>query len=101
LHIGVTHRFDKGLGAEIIRLLRERTTLSIGDNQPFRIDDVDDMTIPIRAEKRGLPNALIELRQDTLNSRRGISEAIRNLSETLRLAALKTLDAAQRPKNDR
>jgi predicted N-formylglutamate amidohydrolase len=93
-HIGITHRFDMGLGAEIIRLLRERTTLSIGDNQPFQIDDVDDVTIPIHAEKRGLPNALIELRQDTLTDRRGIEEATRRLSDALVLAAPKTLGAS-------
>ncbi|MGE3871814.1 MAG: N-formylglutamate amidohydrolase [Parvibaculaceae bacterium] len=86
-HIGVTHRFDQGLGAEIIRLLRQRTTLSIGDNQPYQIDDVDDMTIPVHAEKRGLPNALIELRQDTLASRQGVDEATRLLRQTLAAAA--------------
>jgi predicted N-formylglutamate amidohydrolase len=98
-HIGITHRFDGGLGAEIIRLLRERTTLSIGDNQPFQIDDLDDMTIPLHAEKRGLPNALIELRQDTLTSQRGIAEATRNLFDTLSLAAPKVLETRQHPKH--
>ena len=92
-HIGVTHRFDKGLGTEIVRLMRQRTTLSIGDNQPYQIDDIDDMTIPVHAEKRGLPNALIELRQDTLASRSGIAEATGCLSEILSLAAPTVLKA--------
>lgn len=97
-HIGVTYRIDMGLGTEIIRLLRERTPLCIGDNQPYQIDDVDDVTIPLHAEKRGLPNALIEIRQDTLISRHGISEAIERFSETLNLAAAPVLEALQIPR---
>lgn len=92
-HIGVTHRFDMGLGAEIVRLLRERTDLCIGDNEPYQIDDVDDVTIPFHAEKRGLPNALIEMRQDTLISQHDIAEMIERFSEVFSLAAATSLEA--------
>lgn len=90
-HIGVTHRFDKGLGDEIVRQLKALTSLEIGDNQPYQIDDIDDMTIPMHAERRGLPNALIELRQDTLISEHDIAEATQRLSETLSLASVAVL----------
>ncbi len=86
-HIGVTHRIDRGLGSEIVRLLREQTALCIGDNQPYQIDDVDDVTIPFHAEKRGLPNALIEMRQDTLATRAGVAETARLLSGAFARAA--------------
>jgi predicted N-formylglutamate amidohydrolase len=71
-HLGITYRFDGGLGSEIVRLLREQSDFCIGDNQPYQIDDIDDVTIPFHAERLELPNALIEVRQDILTTRADI-----------------------------
>jgi predicted N-formylglutamate amidohydrolase len=86
-HVGVTHRADRGLGSLMVDLLRQRTDLCVGDNQPYRIDDFDDVTIPVHGERRDLPNVLIELRQDTLATAHGIAETAEWLSAALDRAA--------------
>lgn len=67
--IAVTHRHDGGLARPLIeRLRRDPAALPVGDNQPYVIGDDSDYTIPVQAERRRLPNALIEIRQDGLRS---------------------------------
>ena len=38
--------------------------LVVGDNEPYPVDDAIDYTIPVHGEGRGLPHALVEIRQD-------------------------------------
>lgn len=82
-HFGITHRRDSGLGARLVEALRSRSRYMIGDNEPYQINDVDDMTIPVHGERRGLPNVLVEIRQDILLERDARSEIAYLLCEVL------------------
>lgn len=64
--VGVSHRQDGGLGARLLAALARAPGLVIGDNQPYPIEDAFDYTLPHHGEARGLPNCMIELRQDAL-----------------------------------
>ncbi|SDB69314.1 N-formylglutamate amidohydrolase [Belnapia rosea] len=46
--------------------------LTIGDNEPYRIEPEHDYTVPVHGDARGLPAALIEVRQDLLADETGI-----------------------------
>ena len=38
----------------------------MGDNEPYGIDDAYDYSLPTHGERRGIANAMIEIRQDGL-----------------------------------
>ena len=40
--------------------------LVVGDNEPYAVSDATDYTIPVHAERRGLPHVEIEIRQDLI-----------------------------------
>jgi predicted N-formylglutamate amidohydrolase len=63
--VGVSARRERRLASRLVAELRcDRGGWTVGDNEPYAIDDDFDYTIPVHAEARGLPSALIELRQD-------------------------------------
>jgi len=68
-HAGIAHRHDRGLGTALVDALQRQGDFLVGDNLPFQIHDEEDATIPWHGERRGLPNVLIELRQDTVATR--------------------------------
>ncbi len=41
--------------------------LDVGDNEPYRIAEDEDVTVPVHGDARGLPALLIEIRQDLLS----------------------------------
>ena len=45
--------------------------LNVVANEPYRIDDDGDYTVPVHGEARGLDAALIEIRQDLIAGRDG------------------------------
>ena len=63
-NIGVLHRWDRRLADLMMTALRGEGGLEVGDNQPYRVALDEDYTIPVHAESRGMPHALLELRQD-------------------------------------
>lgn len=65
--IAFAYRHDAGLARPLIdRLRQDPAVLPVGDNQPYFIGDDSDYTIPVQAERRHLPNVLVEIRQDGL-----------------------------------
>jgi predicted N-formylglutamate amidohydrolase len=62
--VGVSHGHDPRLAALLRSALAQSGDLTIGDNEPYPLEDGIDYTIPVHGEKRGLPSAMIELRQD-------------------------------------
>ncbi len=62
---------DRRLSAELIELLEDVPGLCVGDNQPYQIGDDHDYGIPVHGEQRGLVHALLEIRQDHLESEAG------------------------------
>ena len=65
-HVALLYNRDVRLAHRLLALLREVPDLVVGDNQPYFVSDRTDYTIPVHGERRGLPHALIEIRQDLI-----------------------------------
>jgi predicted N-formylglutamate amidohydrolase len=64
------HR-DPRLARALLALLRNESGLTVGDNAPYFVSDTTDYTIPVHGERRGIPHALIEIRQDLIAEAEG------------------------------
>jgi len=67
-HIGVQYAQNATFANIIMNILREDTTLCIGDNQPWPVNETDDYTIPVHGDGRNLPYVMIEIRQDLISA---------------------------------
>jgi len=67
-HIGVCHALDGRLAALLLGALAHDGGLTLGDNEPYSISDDSDYTIPVHGDGRGLPSAMIEIRQNGIRS---------------------------------
>lgn len=56
---------DRRLAEPLLDFLRTHGDFTVGDNEPYRIDD-KDQGIPAHALSRALPNVLFEIRQDLI-----------------------------------
>lgn len=65
-HIGISHWRNPRLAALLLGALRRTGDFTIGDNEPYPIENHIDYTIPWHGEGRGLPSVMIEIRQDQL-----------------------------------
>lgn len=61
---------DRRLAGLMIDQLRAQGLL-VGDNEPYRVTPGSDYAIPNYGEARGVPAALIEVRQDGIDTREG------------------------------
>lgn len=64
--IGVASRQHRALAERLIQHLRHCDIGPVGDDQPYAIDEEQDYSLPVHGESRGLPHAMIEIRQDGL-----------------------------------
>jgi predicted N-formylglutamate amidohydrolase len=64
--VGLLYNRDPRVARLMMALLAEEGGLTIGDNQPYSVSDETDYTIPVHGERRGLPYAEIEIRQDLI-----------------------------------
>lgn len=55
----------------------------IGDNEPYRVNDAEDYTVPVHGHRRGLDAVLIEVRQDLLATPAGIAAWAARLAPVL------------------
>jgi predicted N-formylglutamate amidohydrolase len=65
-HVALLYHRDPRLAQQLLALFKEETELVVGDNKPYFVSDETDYTIPVHGERRGLPHALIEIRQDLI-----------------------------------
>jgi predicted N-formylglutamate amidohydrolase len=65
-HVGVLFNRDARLALPLLHLLRLEGDLVVGENQPYRVSDLTDYTVPVHGEQRGLPHVEIEIRQDLI-----------------------------------
>jgi predicted N-formylglutamate amidohydrolase len=63
-HIGLLYR-HVAFARVLIDLLRAED-LVVGDNEPYRVSDETDYTLPVHGERRHLPHVGIEIRQDLI-----------------------------------
>jgi predicted N-formylglutamate amidohydrolase len=85
--IGVLFNRDHRFAEALIATLREEGDLTVGVNEPYTVDDASDYAIPVHGEKRGVPHALIEVRQDLITTSQGQSEWAARLARVFPLAA--------------
>jgi predicted N-formylglutamate amidohydrolase len=65
-HVGVLFNRDARLAHPLLGLLRAEGDLTVGENEPYRVTDLSDYTVPVHGERRGLPYLEIEIRQDLI-----------------------------------
>lgn len=82
-HAAVLYNRDARLSLLLKRLLEEEGGLVIGDNQPYFVSDLTDYTIPVHAERRGLPYLELEIRQDLIATEAGQREWAERLTRLL------------------
>jgi predicted N-formylglutamate amidohydrolase len=73
-HAGVLYNRDPRLARPLLSLLNADDDLLVGDNAPYVVSDATDYTIPVHGERRGLPYALVEIRQDLIEHETGQRE---------------------------
>ena len=81
-HIALSTDDYRPLGEAMIVALREDRELVVGDNEPYSVDDVDH-TIPVHGARRGLPRALLEIRNDRIETEAGQQEWANRLARVL------------------
>jgi predicted N-formylglutamate amidohydrolase len=86
-HAGFLYARSTELGAALIAGLRAADpALVVGDNEPYRITDAGDYTVPVQGDARGIPTALIEVRQDLIAQPAGQAEWAARLAGVLAAA---------------
>lgn len=81
-HGGVLWHRDGRFALPLIERLRREPGLVIGDNEPYSGGLTGD-TLDCHATARGLPDALVEIRQDLVSTPAGIAEWIDRLAALL------------------
>jgi predicted N-formylglutamate amidohydrolase len=64
-HAGMLYNRDPRLAHALAALLRD-AGYHVGDNEPYQLSDDSDYTVPVHAERRGIPYVEIEIRQDLI-----------------------------------
>jgi predicted N-formylglutamate amidohydrolase len=64
--IGLLYHRDPRIARHALDLLAHDAALTVGDNLPYAVDDDSDYTLPVHGERRGLPHAGFEIRQDLI-----------------------------------
>ncbi|HEY3909873.1 MAG TPA: N-formylglutamate amidohydrolase [Stellaceae bacterium] len=82
-HVGVLYNRDHRLARPLLGLLRAEGDLHVGDNEPYRVTDQTDYTVPVHGERRGLPYLEIEIRQDLIAEPSGQSDWAERLARLL------------------
>jgi predicted N-formylglutamate amidohydrolase len=70
-HAGVLYNRDDRFSKRLKAVLEAEGDLIVGDNEPYRVDDLTDYTIPVHGEKRNLHHIAIEIRQDLIADEAG------------------------------
>ena len=81
--IGVLWENDARLPLPLMRALRDRAGVRVGDNVPYSGRHPADFTIDHHAESAGLAHAGIEIRQDLIRDPRGQAHWAATLAEAL------------------
>lgn len=83
-HIGVLWGEDGRIAVPLIEALRRRTDMRIGDNQPYSGRLHYGYSISVHAGETGLPNVLLELREDVVASEDDRKRTAALLADVLR-----------------
>lgn len=78
LEVGVLHGRAEAYATRMVAALAAQG-LHAAANQPYEINELEDMTVPVHGDNRGIDAALIEVRNDLLRT----ADAVRSWSEVL------------------
>jgi predicted N-formylglutamate amidohydrolase len=81
-HAGILWNRDRRFAQLLIDALRREPSLVIGDNEPYA-GGLDGDTLDRHATRRGLANALIEIRQDLIGQAAGVEEWVARIAALL------------------
>jgi predicted N-formylglutamate amidohydrolase len=82
-HISVLWDRDPRIPKPLIAALRARDGLVVGDNQPYSGREHYGYSTEVHATAAGLPNALIEIREDQIRDEAGIARYVDILADAL------------------
>jgi predicted N-formylglutamate amidohydrolase len=83
--IGISARRDDRLARGIVQQFTQIPELKVGFNQPYAIDDLFDYSLPVHGEAEALHNAMIEIRQDELQTLQQASVWAQRIAKVYRL----------------
>jgi predicted N-formylglutamate amidohydrolase len=83
-HVGVLWDRDRRVPLPLMAALAEEPGLIVGDNEPYTGRNRHGYSIPMHAEARGLAHALLEIRQDLIDTRHGVMEWADRLERAFR-----------------
>lgn len=92
-HAGILWKSDPRFARPLLALLSAERRLVIGDNEPYS-GGLEGDTLDVHATRRGLPDALIEIRQDLISGPDGVAEWVDRLARILP-AAIERLRAKE------
>ncbi|BCW88101.1 hypothetical protein sos41_12390 [Alphaproteobacteria bacterium SO-S41] len=84
-HVGVLWDEDPRLAVPLIEAFRAEPGLVVGDNEPYH-GRLEDDTMWTHGTMRGLPHALIEIRQDLIADHVGVARMLEIVARALRRA---------------
>jgi predicted N-formylglutamate amidohydrolase len=88
---GVLYHRYRALADALREQLSAPGDLTVGDNEPYTVDDETDYTIPVHGEQRGIAHVAIEIRQDLIGEDEGQRSWAERLVNVLPKAAAKII----------
>ncbi|GAB6042842.1 N-formylglutamate amidohydrolase [Endothiovibrio diazotrophicus] len=82
--VGIAYGRDHRLAELLLAALARDSEIVVGDNDPYRIEPRIDYSLPLHGEGRGLPHAMIEIRQDSVRTTAGAARWAARLEEAYR-----------------
>ncbi len=85
-HFGVLWDQDPRVAVPLIRALRQFPGIQVGDNEPYSGRDHFDFSQEFHASSKGLPSALVEIREDLVRDESGVANYADMLGSALETA---------------
>lgn len=85
--IALLYGTDTRLAHALRDQLRRDEALDVGDNEPYRVAEGSDYSIPVHGEARGILHAAFEIRQDGIAAEAGARAWAERIAETYREVA--------------
>lgn len=82
-HVGILWNRDPRLPVPLMERLAAEPGLCVGDNEPYTGRDFHGYSVHTHGDDRGLPNVLIELRQDLIDTHHGAEGWAERLARVL------------------
>ncbi|MFK8054141.1 MAG: N-formylglutamate amidohydrolase [Woeseiaceae bacterium] len=95
--IGIMSDHDRRFADPVIAALSNESGIVVGDNKPYSGREVQDFSVDYHAERAGLANVAIEVRQDHLTDSKGVGDWSARLSRVLSSSMMDNLTQARLP----